>query len=171
MSDQTTVTDVTPPSASADQPSSEPIETVESLKEKLAAEQEEKEKALEEAKRWKGRVKEENPPAKERKIDPDEAYQDWRIDNKARIAVVKDAYEKELSELQESGSKLTISIREKALSLAEKSVGVKTQETVEPLPAAIVDRSGQRQPTLTSYDVQFGVKPETKKKYAHLVEA
>ena len=166
MSDSTPVTEVTPPSASADQPSSEPIETVESLKEKLAAEQADKEKALEEAKRWKNRVKEDNPP---KKVDPDEAYSDWRIDNANRIKNVKDEYEKELSELQESGSKLSIAIREKALQLAEKTIGVKTQET-EPLPSATVDRSGQRQPILTDSDVQFGVKPETKKKYAHLVE-
>lgn len=172
MSDQTPVTDeVTPPSASADQPSdTESTETVESLKEKLAAKTAEAEKAAEDAKRWKNRVKEENPPAKEKKVDPDEAYADWRIDNKERIAVVKDAYEKELAELQENGAKLTISVREKALKLAEKNVGVKTADTTEPLPSAGVDRSGQRQPNLTNYDVQFGVKPETKKKYAHLVE-
>lgn len=170
MSDQTPVTDeVTPPSASADQPSSESTETVESLKEKLAAEKAEKEKALEEAKRWKGRVKEENPPAKDRKIDQDEAYADWRIDNKERISVVKDEYEKELSELQEGGAKLTVAMREKALRLAEKTIGVQKVDP-EPIPSGTVDRGGQREPTLTKFDTQFGVKPETKKKYAHLVE-
>lgn len=164
MSDPTTVEE-TPPSVSPDstpEPSeegTEPTESVESLKEKLAAEQAEKDKALEEAKRWKNRVKEENPKKK-----PDEEYADWRIDNKDRIALVKDDYEKELEELQASGAKINIAMREKALRLAEKNVGVKTQET-EPLPTGPVDRGGQRQPVLTQYDVQFGIKPETVKKH------
>lgn len=164
------MSDLTPaeealPSVETVQPSEEATETVETLKEKLAAETAAKEKALSDAKALKHRLKEENPPAKDRKVDPDEAYSDWRIDNKDRIAVVKDEYEKELSELQENGSKLTLAIREKALRLAEKSVGVKTQEANEPLPSGSVDRGGQRQPALTNYDVQFGVKAETVKKH------
>ena len=171
MLDETPVTDVTPPSASADQPSDETTETVESLREKLAAEQMEKEQALEEAKRWKGRVKDENPPKK--KEDSDEAYSDWRIDNKDRISVpgVKEKYDAELAEFQAGGSKLSISLREKALRLAESSVGVKKVDPSEPLPSPSIDRGGQREPTLTAHDIAFGVKPETKKKYAHLVEA
>ncbi len=169
MSNPTPVDGSTPPSDSSIQPSSEATETVESLKEKLAATEAEKLQAQEEANTWKGRVKGENPP-KVRKIDPDEEYLDWKIDNKDRISLVgKDVYEKELSELLESGAKPTLSIREKALKLAEKEVGVKTEHH-EPLPSASVDRGGQRDPKMTEYDTAFGVKPETKKKYAHLEE-
>ncbi len=171
MSTQTTETEVSPPSDSSDQPSSEPTETVESLKAKLAATEAEKLKAEEEANRWKGRVKEENPPKDKRKVDPDEEYADWRIDNKDRIGVVKDAYEKELSELQEGGMKVNLTMREKALRLAEASAGVKTAPKTEPLPGGMVDRGGQREPLMTKEDLAFGVKPETKKKYAHIVEA
>lgn len=166
MSDLTTVEE-TPPSDDTVQPSDEPTESVESLKEKLAAEQKKAEEALEEAKRWKNRVKDENPP-KERKKDPDEEYADWRIDNKDRIALVKEQYEAELTELQELGAKPTLAIREKALRLAEKTVGVKTVETTEPLPSGTVHRSGQREPTMTEHDIAMGIKPETKKKYAQL---
>jgi len=158
-----------PPSDATEQPSeeSEPTETVESLKEKLAAQQKEKEEALEEAKRWKNRVKEENPPKKK---DSDEDYADWRIDNRDRIALVKEQYEKELTDLQETGAKLTNDLREKALKLAEASQGIKKADSTEALPTPSVDRSGHREPKLTEYDVAMGVKPETKKKYAHLEE-
>ena len=169
MPDQTTETEeVSPPSEATDQPSEEPTDTVESLKEKLAAEQEEKEKALEEAKRWKNRVKEENPPKKsEKKADDLDQYADWRIDNRDRIALVKEQYEKELSELQESGAKSSIALREKALKLAESISGVKKEksETSEPLTGGMVDRGGTREPTLTEHDLAFGIKSETKKKY------
>ncbi len=167
MSDPTTVEE-TPPSDSTDQPSSETTDTVESLKEKLAAEQKEKLEALEEAKRWKGRVKDENPP-KEKKKETEEDYLDWKIDNRDRISLVgKDEYEKELNELLDLGAKPTLAIREKALKLAEKTVGVKPHDGHEPLPTASVDRGGQREPKMTSTDHSFGVKPETKKKYSHL---
>ena len=157
-----------PPSETTDQPSEEPTETVESLKEKLAATEKEKLEAEEEAKRWKGRVKEENPPKEKRKVDSDEAYADWRIDNKDRITVVKEQYEKELLELQEGGAKPTVLMREKALKLAEATLGVKKVEKTEPLPSGTVDRGGTREPIMTEHDVAFKVKPETKKKYAHL---
>lgn len=167
MSDPTPVVEETaPPSETTEQPSSEPTETVESLKEKLAAEAAEKEKALEEAKRWKNRVKEENPPKEKKETEED--YADWRIDNRDRIVLVKEEYEKELSELQAGGLKMTNSMREKALKLAEATVGVKKAEATEPIPEGTVDRSGQIEPKLTSTDVAFGIKPETKKKYAHL---
>lgn len=170
MSDLTPVADeATPPSDSTDQPSQEATETVESLKEKLAAAEALKLKAEEEAKTWKGRVKDENP---KKKADPDEAYSDWRIDNRDRIAVpgIKEAYEQELQELEASGAKLTIPMREKALKLAEAKVGVKKVESSQPLPSGTIERGGLRQPTLTEHDIAFGVKPETKKKYAQLVE-
>lgn len=166
MSDPTTVSEETPPSVPA-QPSQEPTETVETLKEKLAAEQKAKLEAEEEAKRWKNRVKDENPP-KEKKKDSEEDYADWRIDNKDRIAVVKDQYEKELAELQELGAKPTLAIREKALKLAEKTVGVKQADPAEPLPGPSIDRGGQKEPKMTEYDHAMGINPETKKKYAHL---
>ena len=90
MADLTPETEVSPPSETTVEPSSEPTDTVESLKEKLAAIEAEKLQAEEEAKRWKNRVKEENPP-KEKKKDSDEDYADWRIDNKERIALVKES--------------------------------------------------------------------------------
>lgn len=170
MADLTPETEVSPPSETTVEPSSEPTDTVESLKEKLAAIEAEKLQAEEEAKRWKNRVKEENPP-KEKKKDSDEDYADWRIDNKERIALVKESYDKELSELQESGAKVTVSLREKALSLAEAGAGVKKAERTVPLPGGMVDRSGHTEPKLNEFDSAFGVKPETKKKYAHFVEA
>lgn len=152
-----------PPSDYTEQPSSEPTDTVESLKEKLAAKEAEAEKALEEAKRWKGRVKEENPPKGKETSDD---YADWRIDNRDRIALVKDHYEQELEELQESGMKLTNFAREKALRLAESSVGVKKADPSDALPSPSVDRSGSKEPKMTEYDHAMGVRPETKKKYA-----
>lgn len=167
MADQTPVDESTPPSDETEQPSeSEPTDTVESLKEKLAAEAEERQKAEEEAKRWKNRVKEENPPKK--KSESDEDYADWRIDNRDRISLVKEQYEKELEELQESGAKVSLSMREKALRLAESSVGVKKQERQEPIPSGGVDRSGSKEPQLTEHDRQFDVNPDIKKKYSHL---
>ncbi len=170
MQDLTPETEVSPPSETTEQPSQEPTETVESLKEKLAATQKEKEEAETEAKRWKNRVKEDNPP-KVKKVDPDEEYADWRIDNRDRISLVKENYEKELSDLQESGAKLSVTMREKALKLAESSQGVKTVQKTEPLPGGMVDRGGQREPKMTEHDLAFQVKPETKKKYAEFVEA
>lgn len=167
MSDPTPEAEASPPSETTEQPSPEPTDTVESLKEKLAATQVEKEKAEEEAKRWKGRVKEENPPKKK---DPSEEYADWRIDNKDRIALVKDQFEKELSELQADGAKLTLALREKALRLAEATSGVKKADPSEPIPSGTVDRSGQREPSMSATDLAFGIKPETKKKYGHIVE-
>jgi hypothetical protein len=166
MLDPTTVDDSTPPSDSTDQPSQESTDTVESLKAKLAAEQKAKLEAEEEAKRWKNRVKEENPPKK--KVESEEDYADWRIDNKDRISLVRDQYEKELIELQESGMKITNAAREKALKLAELTVGVKKADPSEALPSPSVDRSGTREPIMTEYDNAFRVKPETKKKYANL---
>ena len=165
---ETTVTDVTPPSADAAQPSKEPTVTVEALQDKLAAAEKDKLEAQEEAKRWKNRVKDENPPKEKKREDSETDYADWRIDNKSRISLVKDEYENELSELQELGAKPTLAIREKALRLAEEKVGVKTAKTSEPLPGPSVDRGGQREPTMTTTDHDFNIKPETKKKYAHL---
>ena len=150
-------------------PKEETTETVESLKEKLAAETEAKEKAEGEASTWEGRVKEENPPKKKQETDKD--YSDWRIDARDRLAVtgVKEAYESECSELESSGAKLTTVMREKALLLAEKSVGVKTETTeTEPLPQGSVDRGGQKEPEMTATDKDFGVKAATKKKWAHM---
>ena len=164
MFDSTPDSEESPPSASTDQPSQEPTDTVESLKEKLAATEQAKLDAEEDAKRWKNRVKDENPPKEKKKEDPDEAYADWRIDNKDRIGVVKEQYEKELSELQDAGVKVTIPMREKALRLAEATVGVKKAEKDEPIPSGSVDRTGGRQPALTESDVAFGVKPETVQK-------
>lgn len=166
MLDPTTETEVSPPSDETVQPSQESTETVESLKVQLAAEQKAKLEAEEDAKRWKNRVKDENPPKK--KTETEEDYADWRIDNKDRISLVKEHYERELSELQESGMKLSNAAREKALKLAELTVGVKKADPSEALPSPSVDRSGSREPIMSEYDNAFKVKPETKKKYANL---
>jgi hypothetical protein len=166
MSDPTTTPEEgMPPSDSAEQPSEEATETVESLKVKLAAEEKKRLEAEQKASEWKNRVKEENPPKKKQKEEASEDYPDWRIDNRDRIRLVKDQYEKELEELQENGAKLSISLREKALKLAEATVGIKKAETTEPLPSGMVDRSGSKEPEMTEHDTRFGVKPETKKKY------
>ncbi len=164
MSDSTTTTDeVVPPSASADSTSEQSgtTDTVETLKEKLAAQEQE-------TARWKGRVKEENP--KKETKESSEDYSDWRIDNRDRINLVKDQYESEMQELQDSGMKMSIALRNKALLLAEAAIGVKKPERTQPLPAGSVDRSGGAAPNMTKYDVQMGVKPETKKKWAAFVE-
>lgn len=179
MSEPTPVTEeetpeVTPPSEEADQPSeeteeTEPTESVESLKEQLAATEAEKEKAEEEARRWKGRVKEENPPKK--KEEKEEDYADWRIDNKERIALVKEEYEKELDELEQAGVKLTNAMREKALIIAESKAGVKKkEEETEPIPEGTVDRTGDKEPQMTEHDVAFGIKPETVKKWGSTIK-
>lgn len=167
MSDLTPVSDDTPLSDSTDQPSLEATETVESLKEKLAVAEEEKRKAEEEAKTWKGRVKDENP--KKKKEDISEADIDWKIANQGRISLVKDAYEQELLDLEASGAKITNAVREKALKYAESNLQIKTVSG-EPLPAPSIDRSGSREPVMTESDIAFGVNPEIKKKYAAMVE-
>jgi len=175
MPDQTTASDdykaEAPLSEDTEQPSefneeTEPTDTVESLKEKLAAQESATKKAEEEASRWKGRVKEENPPKK--KEEKEEDYTEWRIDNRDRIALVKEEYEKELEELQGTGAKISNTMREKALRLAEQSAGVKKAELEEPIPSGEVDRSGSKEPSMTDYDIAYQIKPETKKKYAHL---
>ena len=165
MSDSTTTPDEgMPPSDTTDQPSEEATDTVESLKEKLAAEEKKRLEAEQKAAEWKNRVKEENPPKKRERGDSSEEYSDWRIDNRSRIALVKEEYEKELEELQSNGAKLSITLRDKALKLAEATVGVKTKAT-DPLPSGMVDRGGEREPKMTDHDVLFKVNPEIKKKY------
>lgn len=168
MSDLTPVSDDTPLSDPTDQPSPEATETVESLKEKLAAAEAEKLRAEEEAKTWKGRVKDENP--KKKKEDLSEADIDWKIANQGRINLVKDAYEQELQDLESSGAKITTTMREKALKYAESTIGIQKANSGEPLPSPSIDRSGSREPTMTEADIAFGIKPETKKKYAAIVE-
>lgn len=161
-SETTVSTEETPPSPDTTQPSQEPTESVEELKEKLAA-------AETEAKRWKGRVEK----ASEKKISVSEEELDWKIANVNRINLVKDAYQKELDDLQAHGAKLSNELREKALKLAESTTGV-TKVTVEAednsLPAPTIDRTGSHLPQLTEYDRALQVKPETKKEFREYVE-
>lgn len=76
------------------QPSEEePTETVEELRERLAA-------AENEAKRWKGRVEKANEDKpKKTKVDPEDlAELEWKLDNKNRIALVEQEYESILND-------------------------------------------------------------------------
>lgn len=148
-----------PPPTETEEPSQDATPSVEELQEKLAA-------AESEAKTWKGRVEKatkKSPPISEEDID-------WKIANTARIALVKEQYEKELSELEAEGIKLTNRLREKALKLAESATGVKKPQSDEPLPTPSVDRSGGTQVKLSSYAQALGVKKETVEKYRDYVE-
>ena len=144
----------------------EPTESVEELKERLAA-------AEEEALRWKNRVAEENPKKKKNdspKLDVTEKDIDWKIENANRISLVKEAYDKELQDLEDSGVTLTNSIRDKALNYAESTTGVTKNPVSEPFPVAGIDRTEGSMPSLTEYDRAMNVKPEVKEKYREYVE-
>ncbi len=147
--------DPTPPATS--EPSQEPTETVEELKEKLAA-------AENEAKRWKGRVE------KTKKADPvTEEDIDWKLKFNSRVDLVKEAYEKELQELQDAGAPLSNALKTKALMYAERDVGVQNVSSVS-LPSPTIDRTATREVPMTDTDRAFGLKPETKKEFAQYVE-
>lgn len=147
--------------------SQETTEDTEDLKAKLAA-------AESEAKMWKGRVEKATKTGKT--VTPSAVSEedlDWKIMNSSRISLVKEAYQKELEELQSSGAKLTNELRDKALKYVEAQSGISKATTVakdDLLPQAGVLRSGSAEPKLTNHDVAFKVKPETVKEYRDYVE-
>lgn len=151
-------TQVPPPSETTEPQEATP--SVEELQEKLAA-------AESEAKTWKGRAEK---ATKDKPVPVSEADLDWKILNANRIALVKQQYDKELSDLEAEGVKLSNSLREKALKLAEATVGIKKPASDEPLPAPSVDRTSKQKVELNAYDQAFGVKQETKEKFREYVE-
>ena len=104
------------PSSDTDQPSEqETTETVEELRERLAA-------AENEAKRWKGRVEKANEKPKT-KVDPEDlADLEWRLENKDRIELVKTEYDVIVADGYQ-GEKVSKRV---ALELAEKQAKVDT---------------------------------------------
>lgn len=151
---------VAPPDDSDSDPS-EPPETVESLKEKLAA-------AETEAKRWKGRTEK---ATKKDAVSEDDM--NWAINNNPRVSLVKEAYEKELKDLEDLGAKITNATKSKALESAERITGIQkssVEVTDHSFPAPSVDRSGSKGPRMTESDRMLKVKPETIEKYRDIVE-
>lgn len=143
-------------------------------KEKDAAAETDEQKAerlRNEAKMWEGRANKAKEKLKDKAAPVSEEDLDWKIANSARVALVKEAYDKEISDLQESGAKITPALRTKALEYAESKIIV--QPTGSPdnsLPAPGVDRTVGKTPKLTEHDQAFGIKPETKKEFADYVE-
>ena len=102
-----------PPPSSDPQPSEpEPTETVEELKEKLAA-------AETETKRWKGRVEKAN--VSDTRSDEIKELE-WKLENKGRITLVQEEFDKILAEGYQ-GEKVSKKI---ALELAEKQAKIDT---------------------------------------------
>lgn len=107
-----------PPSSETSQPSEEePTETVEELKERLAT-------AETEAKRWKGRVEKANEKPKTKVNPEDLAELEWKLENKDRISLVKEEYEK----IVEEGYHGESVSKKIALELAEKVAKVDSSE-------------------------------------------
>ncbi len=132
--------------------------------EKLAA-------AEAEAKMWKGRAeKATKAPVKAPTISEEDI--DWKIANTARVGLVKEAYEKELQELEALGAKVTNAARTKALENAERATLVQKPENASDnsLPSPSVDRGGQRAPRMTDTDIALNVKPETVAEFKDYVE-
>lgn len=153
-----------PPSSETDQPSeTEPTESVEELKKKLAA-------AETEANRWKGRVEKATKSQKKAEPTLSEEDLDWKIANVDRIKLVKEAYQKELDELASTGAKLTNTLREKALKLAEAQSNIKTTASDGALPSPEIDRSGSKPAAFNQYAKSMGVKQETIEKFKDYVE-
>ena len=113
MIDPALATTEVPPPPETTQPSLDATEDVEALKAKLAATEAE-------ANTWKGRVEKANE--KKPKDSRSEEIQEleWKLDNKERISLVKDEYEKILVEGYQ-GEKVSKKI---ALELAEKQAKV-----------------------------------------------
>ncbi len=161
-SQATTEQSVPPPSSTPDPSKDAPQETMEELKEKLAA-------AESEAKRMKGRLEK----ARVGKESVSEDDMNWAINHNPRVALVKEAYDKELTELEALGAKVTNATKTKALENAERITGiakatVSTPDTSFPSPS--VDRSASAQVRMTDFDRQLKVKPETVKEYRDYVE-
>ncbi len=178
-----TAAEALPPESTENQLSEEEKKAIEEttddpveLKAKLAAAESDK-------KMWKGRAEKATKPTKEgdkptkkgeKPLTVTEADVDWKILNANRVNLVKDAYEKEISELKEAGATITNQIREKALNFAEISEGVKKPQAQgtgsEPLPVAGVQREETIPTELTSTDKALGVKQETKEEFREYVE-
>lgn len=153
-----------------EEPSPEATPTVEELQEQLAA-------AQNEVKTWKGRVEKatkSDKTEKQKTATPiSEEDIDWKLANNSRVALVKDTYEKHLTELQELGAKLTPALKEKALRLAEDEEGIHkstVDASSDPLPSPSIERSGNRPVRKTETDVALGVKDETIKEFRDYVE-
>lgn len=163
--DPTTATvETTPPPTVT--PDSEKTTEEQTVEEKLAA-------AEAEAKMWKGRAEKANTKAKSSAAAVSEEDMNWAIDNNPRVALVKDAYEKELKELEDLGAKITNAAKTKALDAAERITGIakSTNETSGTnLPPPSIDRSGKKQIRMTESDQQMKIKPETIEKYRDVVE-
>ena len=143
------------------------------ITEQDAAQETDEEKAARlrnEAKMWEGRAKKAKEKLKEKDSPISEADLDWKIANQSRVELVKEAYDKELEELSESGAKLSNALKTKALEYAESKILPRSQESDNSLPSPSVNRSGQRAPKMTEYDIALGVKPETVAKYRDFVE-
>lgn len=132
--------------------------------EKLAA-------AEAEAKMWKGRAeKATKTSAKAPTISEEDI--DWKITNAARVSLVKEAFEKELKELETLGAKISNATRAKALENAERATLVRKPENASDnsLPSPSVDRGGSQAPRLTETDIALKVKPETVAEFKDYVE-
>ncbi len=105
-----------------------------------------------------------------------EADIDFKIENAGRIKLVKDDYQKHLSDLQAAGAKLSPSLMEKALKLAESEKGITSkseasrQEASASAPSVVNREASASEVTLTEADRAFGVTPQIKEKWKHLVE-
>ena len=103
---------------------------------------------------------------------------DFKIENAGRIKLVKEDFKQELADLKAAGAKTTPAIMEKALSLAESRHGIPTKssdvqrQAGASSPSSVTDRSldAETDVPLTESDRAFGVTPEAKKKWRHIVE-
>ncbi len=137
--------------------------------------EEKAERLRNEAKMWEGRAKKARKDAEEKSKPLSEAEVDWRIDNKSRISLVKDAYEKELKDLEELGVKMTLAARSKALENAEaRGLPRNSPNSDSSLPSPTVDRSATAPIKLSEFDrataKDHKVRAETIKEYRDYVE-
>lgn len=111
----------------------------------------------------------------DKKMPEDETL--WYIENAGDLRLVRAEYEKNLSELTSLGAKATIALRQKALALAKAEKGVTSNPEIErqastASPTPVTNRTVETsdEVVLSETDMRFGVKPETIKKWKHLVE-
>ena len=112
---------------------------------------------------------------KEDKVPEDETL--WYVENAGELKLVKSEYDKHLSELTSLGAKPTLATRQKALALAKAERGVTVSPEVQrqgssASAVSVTNRTldVNEDVSLTETDLRLGVKPETKKKWQHLVE-
>lgn len=129
-----------------------------------------------------GRLKKVAEHMSDKKEDPkqEDSELDWKLDNNSRIKIVKDEYQRALTELKEAGAKETNAIRTAALELAERRRGVTVDTSDVERQAAmssapgISSRTNSNPVPLTEHDRRFGLTPERKKelqeKYPELTE-